>query len=241
MSDLDNDDSPDDEFSSSSSSSNDDDDDRPSMVKGHVQYFNSEAVREIKNKANKNKRDKDKTITKTLADLDLPSLDDSRRLVLYLLARRVYLITRIVTRHQENINSHHSKALTKLMNKHIQQFPRWDYYLRNGYNVLLYGLGSKKKLVESFALYLSRKPGPMAAITVAHGYAPSFSLPQLVETIGMNYFGLRRFPVGMKSILSRCKFLVEMSAIEQQGKLNGGFLISSFMHSQMWRKQRLKS
>lgn len=97
------------------------------------------------------------------------------------------------------------------MEKLTESFARFDHYMENGFNVLLYGLGSKKKIIEQFGLYLSRKAAGMPGVLVAHGYSPCFSLRQLVESIAENYFGVKSFPVGIKSSLAKCKYLVELS------------------------------
>ena len=97
------------------------------------------------------------------------------------------------------------------MKKHSESFPRLDHYVQNGFNILLYGLGSKKRVLEQFGLYLSRKVGEMPALLVVHGYSPCFSLRQFIESVAERYFGLKSFPVGMKSALTKCRYLVELS------------------------------
>ena len=44
----------------------------------------------------------------------------------------------------------YASDVKSLMNKHKSQFKYWLLWLRNGYNILNYGLGSKKSLLTSF-------------------------------------------------------------------------------------------
>ena len=60
-----------------------------------------------------------------------------------------------------------------------RQFTQWLFHLANGFNVLLYGLGSKRTLLESFAkCHLSGVPH-----IVVNGYFPGLSVKQLLRAI----------------------------------------------------------
>ena len=60
-----------------------------------------------------------------------------------------------------------------------RQFTQWLFHLANGFNILLYGLGSKRMLLESFAkCHLSSVPH-----IVINGYFPGLTVKQLLRAI----------------------------------------------------------
>ncbi|KAJ3038239.1 Origin recognition complex subunit 2 [Rhizophlyctis rosea] len=73
----------------------------------------------------------------------------------------------------------HIPELTRLKTLHTCQFPQWKFELSQGFNLLFYGFGSKRSLLNSFAEFcLSSHP----VITV-NGYHPTCSISQILRTI----------------------------------------------------------
>lgn len=58
-------------------------------------------------------------------------------------------------------------------------FPKWLYILNQGFNVLLYGLGSKKQLLETFhSIHLMNE-----TVMVVNGFFPSLTIKDILNTI----------------------------------------------------------
>uniref|UniRef100_A0A3B5LLJ5 Origin recognition complex subunit 2 n=1 Tax=Xiphophorus couchianus TaxID=32473 RepID=A0A3B5LLJ5_9TELE len=66
----------------------------------------------------------------------------------------------------------YSKEIQELHNKHRQHFTKWMFQLQLGFSVLVYGLGSKKTLLEDFRVsHLSQE-----IHLVVNGFFPSITL-----------------------------------------------------------------
>ncbi|KAI9915055.1 hypothetical protein PsorP6_006959 [Peronosclerospora sorghi] len=64
--------------------------------------------------------------------------------------------------------------------RHVERpFPEWKRHLRAGFNLLVYGVGSKRTLLQEFAS-CSLTDGVVIQI---HGYLPTVSLKYLTETL----------------------------------------------------------
>ncbi len=75
-----------------------------------------------------------------------------------------------------------ARAKRTLRAAHKSRFREWFLQLKAGFNVLLYGLGSKKELVQRFAREWLRD-GP---VLVVHGYFPMLRTKTLLDTITTN-------------------------------------------------------
>nr|CAG4645719.1 EOG090X0AVI [Lynceus sp. MCZ IZ 141354] len=65
------------------------------------------------------------------------------------------------------------------MSDHENQFLLWKLYLSESFNVLLYGLGSKKELIEKFHLqFLSEED-----VIVVNGFFPSLTIKEILNSI----------------------------------------------------------
>lgn len=67
-----------------------------------------------------------------------------------------------------------------LVHEHSLQFGKWAKYLEYGFNVLLYGVGSKIELLNSFFLHLQEYPTYRVK---AFAYHPSFSVRKLLAKL----------------------------------------------------------
>ncbi|XP_054888805.1 origin recognition complex subunit 2 isoform X2 [Poeciliopsis prolifica] len=73
----------------------------------------------------------------------------------------------------------YSKEIQELHNKHRQHFTKWMLQLQLGFSVLVYGLGSKKTLLEDFRVsHLSQE-----IHVVVNGFFPSITLKSILNSL----------------------------------------------------------
>jgi len=75
-------------------------------------------------------------------------------------------------------------AKQDLLLKYGAMFPRWACSLAEGFNLLLYGFGSKRPLLSAFAKFLMEVDSEAAVVEVL-GYSPHFSLKELLVQISV--------------------------------------------------------
>ena len=76
------------------------------------------------------------------------------------------------------------KDIGILYQYYLNQFPRWRFRLRNGFNMMFYGLGSKKWLLERFVEYLDDGTVESAGdVIVVNGFSPNLSIREILNTI----------------------------------------------------------
>lgn len=72
-----------------------------------------------------------------------------------------------------------------LFTLHHRSFPQWYFEFEEGFNICLFGYGSKRKLVDRFAdwLYHRSTPTNPPAIIIVNGYTPGISIRTIFATI----------------------------------------------------------
>ncbi|XP_044223907.1 origin recognition complex subunit 2 [Thunnus albacares] len=87
----------------------------------------------------------------------------------------------------------YSKEIQQLHNKHRKHFSKWMLQLQLGFSVLVYGLGSKKALLEDFRVsHLSQE-----IHLVVNGFFPSITLKSILNALtceALEYQGSFRTP-----------------------------------------------
>ncbi|XP_052805589.1 origin recognition complex subunit 2-like [Mya arenaria] len=98
----------------------------------------------------------------TLAKLDLPHLDQKS-------------LTTLLT----GVESSHQAECRQLYKEHSEMFRTWMYQMCNGFNILLYGFGSKRNLMEDF------RNTTLSGFSqlVVNGYFPSLSVKHILNSI----------------------------------------------------------
>lgn len=76
----------------------------------------------------------------------------------------------------------HAKDMDFLKDIHARSFPQWDFELSQGFNICLYGWGSKRDLLTSYANHMCAS-GASPKIVVVNGYNPSTSMRDVLHTI----------------------------------------------------------
>lgn len=78
----------------------------------------------------------------------------------------------------------HASSFMVLHSLHSRSFPQWNFELSQSFNICLYGYGSKRRLVTSFANHLhSLYPSPPPKIIIINGYIPNLTIRQILTTI----------------------------------------------------------
>lgn len=77
-----------------------------------------------------------------------------------------------------------------LFNLHLRSFPQWDFEFNQGFNICLYGYGSKRRLLQSFAdwVYHQHSPTP-PSIVIVNGHTPNISIRSIFATIATAVLG----------------------------------------------------
>ncbi|RAL02104.1 origin recognition complex subunit 2 [Aspergillus ibericus CBS 121593] len=71
-----------------------------------------------------------------------------------------------------------------LLDLHCRSFPQWDFEFDQGFNICLYGYGSKRRLLQEFADWLyHRHSSASRSVVVANGHTPNISIRSIFATI----------------------------------------------------------
>lgn len=93
----------------------------------------------------------------------------------------------------QSISNEHKSAIQELLDDHKKLFDKWLYFLSEGFNILLYGVGSKEKLIQEFQLQkLSTHP-----CIVINGFFPSLTLKDVLESIAIDLLELNSIPANI--------------------------------------------
>lgn len=79
----------------------------------------------------------------------------------------------------------HSTSISFLHALHSRSFPQWNFEFAQSFNICLYGYGSKRKLVTSFARHLHhlKSPSGPPKIVIINGYISTLTLRQILTTV----------------------------------------------------------
>ena len=77
------------------------------------------------------------------------------------------------------LSTEHEAAMNAIMEEYKSYFPKWLYILNEGYNILVYGLGSKRQLLQSF----HRSVLSEQTVLVINGFFPSLTLKDILDSI----------------------------------------------------------
>lgn len=123
--------------------------------------------------------------------------------------------------------------LTALCDTTTKQFTHWLFHLANGFNIILYGLGSKRMLLESFAKrHLSSVPH-----VVVNGYFPGLTVKQLLKTITVDV--LHHTGV-FKTDSECCTFIASSLATPGEGSPKDLFVLIHNIDGPMLQSERVQ-
>ncbi|KAJ5619243.1 hypothetical protein N7510_003227 [Penicillium lagena] len=73
---------------------------------------------------------------------------------------------------------------------HHRSFPQWAFEFEEGFNICLFGYGSKGKLVQQFADWIYQRGAKSSpAIVIVNGYTPGISIRSIFATIASAVMG----------------------------------------------------
>ncbi|KAL1974560.1 hypothetical protein VTN31DRAFT_4764 [Thermomyces dupontii] len=75
-----------------------------------------------------------------------------------------------------------------LLDIHHRAFPQWRFEFHEGFNICLYGYGSKRRLVQKFADWLHQR-SPSQTIVMVNGYTPNISVRSIIATVASAVLG----------------------------------------------------
>ncbi|XP_050081115.1 origin recognition complex subunit 2 [Anopheles maculipalpis] len=78
-----------------------------------------------------------------------------------------------------NASNLHTAAIQDMLAEHEQQFERWMFLLNEGFSVLLYGLGSKRSLLQTFHHKLLAD----RSVVVVNGFFPSLTVKDVLDAV----------------------------------------------------------
>ncbi|XP_063227687.1 origin recognition complex subunit 2 [Bacillus rossius redtenbacheri] len=80
----------------------------------------------------------------------------------------------------------HKENLQALSLEHCANFSKWMICLREGFSVMLYGIGSKRNLLMRFQeLYLSHE-----TVLIVNGFFPSLTIKEILDSVVKSVLGL---------------------------------------------------
>ncbi|MCJ1480378.1 Origin recognition complex subunit 2 [Schaereria dolodes] len=84
----------------------------------------------------------------------------------------------------------HTSSISFLHSLHSRSFPQWVFELDQSFSICLYGYGSKRNLVTSFATYLHslHKTSPPPTTIIVNGYTPTITIRQMLSTLASAVF-----------------------------------------------------
>ena len=82
-----------------------------------------------------------------------------------------------------NYKDHHEPEKKYLMKLHSRAFPQWRFEMSEGFNLCLYGWGSKRQLMNEYAEWLCRKSSPPPKIVVVNGYTTKLNIRAVLSTV----------------------------------------------------------
>ncbi|XP_050539801.1 origin recognition complex subunit 2 [Daktulosphaira vitifoliae] len=128
------------------------------------EYFLSKTVKSMK---------KSKTSDNTLKLLKNPTLEKSQ-----------------IDKIANNVNYMHKEKYKQLYQGITSNFPYWYNLLKEGFNLLLYGLGSKKQLIDDFQNSMLKDE----LVIVINGFCPGLTLKEILESITIDLLELENCP-----------------------------------------------
>jgi origin recognition complex subunit 2 len=90
--------------------------------------------------------------------------------------------------HKQSYVDPHEPEKDYLLSLHENSFTQWDFELRNAFNICLYGFGSKRGLIQSFAEHVLDLHDKPPKIVVVNGYNTGTSLRDILTTIASTLF-----------------------------------------------------
>ncbi|XP_066921498.1 origin recognition complex subunit 2-like [Clytia hemisphaerica] len=133
--------------------------------------------------------------------------------------------------HLKEVQSTHIHETAKLIQMHSCYFQNWMFQMLNGFNVLLYGFGSKHKLLEEFR---KRHLKDQCHIVI-NGFFPSITIKQILNMITED---LMNSQLSIRNTIDQANHIKKFYDVDKHGKL---FLLIHNIDGQMLRSKNVQS
>lgn len=77
------------------------------------------------------------------------------------------------------LSAEHERSVTSLNKQYEQFFDKWMFILNENFSILLFGLGSKRNLLELFHQKMLRKE----MVVVVNGFFPGLTIKEILDSI----------------------------------------------------------
>lgn len=92
-----------------------------------------------------------------------------------------------------SLSENHQKSMNEMHEMNKKMFSKWLYLLHENFNILVYGLGSKLRIITEFQEeYLTDYP-----VIVVNGFFPSLSVKDVLDGIISELLQLKRNPANV--------------------------------------------
>jgi origin recognition complex subunit 2 len=85
--------------------------------------------------------------------------------------------------HIQVFNDPHESDIRRLKQLHHRGFDQWTFELEQGFNLCLYGYGSKRNLAMSFAEHIYQHAEKTPKILIINGYTPGLTIRDVLTTV----------------------------------------------------------
>ncbi|KAI1056858.1 hypothetical protein LB507_001817 [Fusarium sp. FIESC RH6] len=98
---------------------------------------------------------------------------------------------------------HHEPDIEFLENLHADSFPQWAFEMSQGFNLCLYGYGSKRRLMQKLAghLHARSRKDKGDKIVIINGYAPNTTIREILSTVGAAVDPAHRIPLTQPAVM----------------------------------------
>lgn len=96
------------------------------------------------------------------------------------------------------LSPEHGKAVSNIIEEYKTYFTKWLYLLNEGYNILLYGLGSKKNILQTFHNDTLNNQ----TVIVINGFFPSLTIKDILSSITNDVLELTSVPGSLHDVVN---------------------------------------
>ncbi|CAK1546096.1 unnamed protein product [Leptosia nina] len=129
-----------------------------------------------------------------------------------------------------HISKEHGMKIADLIQSYAQLFDRWLYVLSENFNIIVYGIGSKRSVLHKF----QQEKLQNVPCVVINGYFPSLTIKSVLEAIVIDLLGNSQLPTNMSDIVT----LIDNQLRDSETDL---FLIIHNMDGTMLRNSKAQS
>ena len=98
-----------------------------------------------------------------------------------------------------------------LFRYYYSQFPRWRLWLRHGFNMMFFGFGSKKGLLESFVDFLDDgTPDGAGEVVVVNGFSPHLSVKEILNALAKHVAKMPMNSVAFNTDMDRARAIAKI-------------------------------